>query len=58
MAVILSQIVNLKLNFHKVFFILFYLFFQWMQKKCLKMLSLTSELLFYTRDCLKISLKN
>ena len=29
-----------------------------MQEKCLKMRSLTSELLFYTRDCLKISLKN
>ena len=29
-----------------------------MKKKCLKMLSLTSELLFYTCDCLKLSLKN
>ena len=29
-----------------------------MQEKCLKMQSLTTELLFYTRDCLKISLKN
>ena len=26
-----------------------------MPEKCLKMLSLTSELLIYTRDCLKIS---
>ena len=29
-----------------------------MQEKCWKMLSLTSELLFYTHDCLEISLKS